>query len=52
MGANPFNAIASIRSKLGLVCAAVQIPIGLDDTLKGLVDIIKMKAIYFDGANG
>lgn len=30
MGANPFQAIASIRTKLGLVCAAVQIPIGSD----------------------
>ncbi len=30
MGANPFNAIDSIRTKLGLVCAAVQIPIGSD----------------------
>lgn len=30
MGANPFSAIASIRTKLGLVCAPVQIPIGSD----------------------
>lgn len=52
MGANPFSAIQSIRTKLGLCCAAVQIPIGLDDTLKGLVDIVRKKAHYFDGANG
>jgi len=30
MGANPFSAIQSIRTKLGLVCAPVQIPIGSD----------------------
>jgi elongation factor G len=30
MGANPFNAIASVRTKLGLCCAAVQVPIGSD----------------------
>ena len=40
MGANPFSAIDSIRSKLGLVCAAIQIPIGLDETLKGLINIV------------
>lgn len=52
MGANPFNAIQSIRTKLGLVCAPVQIPIGSDERLKGIVDIINEKAYYFDGANG
>jgi elongation factor G len=52
MGANPFNAIDSVRVKLGLVCAAVQIPIGTDDKLKGIVDIVHEKAYYFDGANG
>lgn len=52
MGANPFSAIQSVRSKLGLTCAAVQIPIGSDDRLKGLVDLIHRKAYYFDGANG
>ena len=40
MGANPFNAIASLRTKLGLICAPVQIPMGADDRFKGLVDII------------
>lgn len=52
MGANPFSAIESIRVKLGLLCAPVQIPIGADDRLKGLVDIIHQRAYYFDGANG
>ncbi len=52
MGANPFQAIDSIRTKLGLVCAAVQIPIGADDRFKGVVDIINEKAFYFDGPNG
>lgn len=52
MGANPFQAIDSIRTKLGLVCAPVQIPIGSDDRFRGVVDIINEKAFYFDGANG
>lgn len=52
MGANPFMAIDSVRNKLGLNCAAVQIPIGADESLKGIVDIIHRKAYYFDGVNG
>lgn len=52
MGANPFSAIESVRVKLGLVCAPVQVPIGSDDRLKGLVDLIHQKAYYFDGQNG
>jgi elongation factor G len=52
MGANPFTAINSIRNKLGLLCAPVQIPIGTDEKLKGLIDIVHEKAYYFDGVNG
>ena len=30
----------------------IQIPIGLEDKLEGLVDLISMKAVYFDGDQG
>ncbi len=30
----------------------MQIPIGLEDQLKGVVDLVEMKAYYFEGANG
>jgi len=52
VGANPFTAIDGIRSRLRLNCAPVQIPIGADSNFQGLVDIIKMKAVYFDGKKG
>lgn len=52
MGANPWSAIHSAREKLGVTCAAVQVPIGEDERLRGLIDIIHKKAFYFDGANG
>lgn len=52
MGANPWSAIQAVREKLGLTCAAVQIPIGSDDRMRGLVDIIHRKAYYFEGQNG
>jgi len=52
MGGNPWNCIKSAREKLDLNCAAVQVPIGEDDRLKGVVDIIEEKAFYYEGANG
>jgi elongation factor G len=51
-GANPFRVIQAIREKLFLNAAPVEIPIGLEDQHKGVVDLIKMKAFYFDGENG
>jgi elongation factor G len=51
-GANPFKVIEQLRDKLGHNAIAMQIPIGLEDKLEGVVDIVSMKAIYFDGENG
>lgn len=51
-GANPFRVIQAIREKLFLNAAPLQIPIGLEDLHKGVVDLVRMKAIYFDGENG
>ncbi|CAG8482173.1 10323_t:CDS:10 [Funneliformis caledonium] len=52
VGANPFNIIEQIRQKLRITAAAVQIPIGLEDNLKGVVDLVKWKAIYNEGNRG
>jgi elongation factor G len=51
-GANPFKVKHQLRDKLGLNAVMIQIPIGLEDKLEGLVDLISMKAVYFDGAQG
>jgi elongation factor G len=51
-GANPFRVIQAIREKLFLNAAAIQIPIGLEEHHKGVVDLVKMVAYYFDGDNG
>lgn len=51
-GSNPFRVIQMIREKLFLNAAAVQIPIGLEDQHKGEVDLVKMKAFYFEGEDG
>lgn len=52
MGANPDRCVTQARERLGLKCAAVQIPIGTENGLRGLIDIIRMKAIYFEGNSG
>ena len=52
MGANPEKGIQGIRDVLGLNAIAMQIPIGLEEHLEGVVDLISMKAIYFDGEKG
>jgi elongation factor G len=44
--------MGQMMDKLRLNCAPVQIPIGLEDQLTGLVDLISMKAFVFDGSNG
>ncbi|VFQ45147.1 elongation factor G [Desulfoluna butyratoxydans] len=51
-GANPFRVIDQLNEKLGHNAVAMQIPIGLEDNLQGVVDLIAMKAYYFDGDNG
>ncbi len=51
-GANPFRVIAQLKEKLGHNAITMQIPIGLEADLEGVVDLVGMKAIYFDGANG
>ncbi|KAI1393026.1 translation elongation factor G [Hypoxylon trugodes] len=52
MGANPFKAVEQINSKLKIPAAAIQIPIGVEDQFKGVVDLIEMKAIYSEGPKG
>ncbi len=51
-GANPIRVCNQVREKLGLNAHMMELPIGLEDKLEGVVDLVGMKAIYFDGANG
>ncbi len=51
-GANPFRVTQALREKLRHNAVMMQIPIGLEDKLEGLVDLVKMKAFYFSGDNG
>jgi elongation factor G len=51
-GANPYRVAQQVRDKLDLNAVMLQIPIGLEGDLKGVIDLVTMKAIYFEGENG
>jgi len=48
IGANFENALSEMRKKLGAYAYAVMIPIGKEDHLKGVIDIVNQKAIIYD----
>ena len=51
-GANPFRVKDMLIEKLRLNAVMAQIPIGLEEAHAGVVDLVKMKAYYFEGDNG
>ncbi|MDY0045541.1 MAG: GTP-binding protein, partial [Syntrophales bacterium] len=51
-GANPERVIKQLKAKLGHNAVAMQIPIGLENNFEGVIDLVSMKAIYFEGENG
>lgn len=51
-GANPFRVMEGLREKLRLNAVMAQLPIGLEDKLAGVIDLVKMKAFYNEGENG
>ena len=51
-GANPIRVCNQLRDKLGLNAHMLALPIGLEDKLEGVVDLISMKALYFEGNDG
>ena len=51
-GANPLKVRMQLREKLGLNAYMMQLPIGLEDKLEGVVDLVTMKALYFEGDSG
>ncbi len=48
-GANPYKVKDQLIEKLNLNAVMIQIPIGLEEKHEGCVDLVEMKAYYFDG---
>jgi elongation factor G len=51
-GANPLRVVQQLKEKLDHNSVAMQLPIGLEADFQGVVDLVSMKAIYFDGEKG
>ncbi|PIE06144.1 MAG: elongation factor G [Sorangium cellulosum] len=51
-GANPLRVAEQLREKLGQNPVLMQLPIGLEANFDGVVDLISMEAVYFDGPSG
>ena len=52
MGANFYNAVSMIKSRLGKNAIPVQLPIGAEDTFKGIVDLFEMQAYIYNDEKG
>ncbi|KAG1164974.1 hypothetical protein G6F63_016959 [Rhizopus arrhizus] len=50
-GANFYKVRDQLKAKLGAVAVPMQLPIGAEDGFKGVVDLLKMKAIHWDEAS-
>jgi elongation factor G len=51
-GANPDRVIKQIKEKLHHTPVLLTMPMGLEDQFSGVVDLIKMKAVYYEGPEG
>ncbi|NCO60027.1 MAG: elongation factor G [Deltaproteobacteria bacterium CG_4_8_14_3_um_filter_51_11] len=51
-GANPFKVVAQLQERLNHNAVLMQIPIGLEGDFRGVVDLVSMKAITFEGPYG
>ncbi|MCK6547316.1 elongation factor G [Myxococcota bacterium] len=51
-GANPLRVRDQLRDKLGHNPVLMQLPIGLEQDFEGVVDLLEMRSIKFDGKNG
>jgi elongation factor G len=51
-GANPFRVVQQLKEKLNHNAVLVEYPIGAEEKFQGVVDLVRMKACYYDGENG
>ncbi len=51
-GADPIRVMNQLRDKLGHNAHMITLPIGAEDRFQGVIDLVEMKANYYDGDNG
>lgn len=51
VGADFLNCIAEIREKLGKKAAAIQMPVGVEDTFSGMIDLLTLKKYTWAGSD-
>ena len=51
-GADPAQVVQQLQSQLRCNAVALQLPIGTEDQFRGVVDLITMEAVFFDGSHG
>ncbi|XP_062242627.1 elongation factor G, mitochondrial [Platichthys flesus] len=51
-GANPYRALQQLRTKLNQNAAFVSIPIGLEGNMRGIIDLVQERSMYFEGPFG
>ncbi len=52
IGAHPIKVKEQLNERLGHNAVLMQIPIGLENQHEGVVDLVSMKAVFFDGNDG
>ncbi len=52
IGANPKSVIKQIEEKLGVTPLPLQLAMGASSEFEGVIDLIEMQAVYFDGDQG
>ncbi len=48
MGADFYNVVSMMRDRLKCTAVPIQLPIGAEDTFKGLIDLLEMKAYIYN----
>ncbi|GIW92704.1 MAG: elongation factor G [Pirellulaceae bacterium] len=51
-GADPQRVCRDIRERLGADAVLMQLPIGCGESFRGVIDLVRQEALYFDGENG
>lgn len=52
VGADPYEVTSQLRERLACNPVMMQIPIGSEQDFLGIIDLVDMQAVYFDGENG